>query len=236
MSVPAQSLERRYRYLYKPLLFLACLVPVLGCAGGILAISGFPAVPGFDLGADPARFVLDRLGKTTINLLFLTMAVTPLRMLSGNARLLQLRRMLGLFTFSYAVLHFLTYLGPFQSFNAHEIGKDILKRPYITIGFTALLLLVPLAVTSTNRMMRRLGRRWPLVHRLIYLIAVLAVLHFWKMLKHEYREPLLYALILAVLLGFRLWRRMAGRTPARSRSALPKAPETAGVATPWRDS
>ncbi len=235
MATSRQPLERRYRYLYKPLLFAACLVPLLGCIGGILAISGFPAVPGFDLGADPVRFVLDRLGKTALNLLCLTLLITPLRTVSGNVQLLRLRRMLGLFAFSYALLHFLTYLGPFQSFSAHAIGKDILKHPYITLGFTALLLLVPLAVTSTDRMMRRLQRRWQLLHRLIYPVAALAVLHFWKMLKHEYREPLVYALILGVLLGFRLWRRAARRAP-RSRSELPTAPGTVEVATPWRDS
>jgi len=234
MATPKQPLERRYRYLYKPLLFAACLVPLLGCIGGILANSGFPAVPGFDLGADPVRFVLDRLAKTALNLLFLTLLITPLRALSGNVQLLRLRRMLGLFAFSYALLHFLTYLGPFQSFNTREITKDILKRPYITLGFTALLLRVPLSVTSTDRMMRRMRRRWQLLHRLIYPIAALAVLHFWKMLKHEYREPLLYALILTALLGFRLWQRSARRAPT-SRSELPTAPETVGVAAPWRD-
>lgn len=224
MPVQSNPVERRYRYLYKPLLFLACLLPALGCIGGLLNASAVLAAPGFRLGSDPARFVLDTLAKTALNLLFLTLLVTPLRQLSGNPRLLRLRRMLGLFAFSYALLHFLCYLGPYQSFDWHEIGKDLIKRPYITMGFTALLLLVPLAVTSSDRMMRRLGRRWQRLHRLIYAIAPLAVLHYWKMLKHEYRQPLVYGLILALLLGWRLWQR---RRRVTSRSAPPKVPERA---------
>jgi sulfoxide reductase heme-binding subunit YedZ len=225
--VPPKQLrpvERRYRYLYKPLVFVACLVPFLGCVGGVLQISGYPQVPGFDLGADPVRFVLDRLGKTAIIILLITLAVSPLRQISGNANLLRLRRMLGLFAFFYALMHFITYIGPFQSFSWDAIVKDILKRPFITIGFIALLLLVPLAVTSTNGMMRRLGRRWQSLHRLIYPIAILAVLHFWKMLKKDWHEPLLYAAILALLLLWRVWRRRRRAQPlATSTSALPKA-------------
>jgi sulfoxide reductase heme-binding subunit YedZ len=226
VAAAQRSLDRRYRYLYKPLLFIACLVPMLGCAGGILASSGFRSVPGLHLGTDPVRFVLDTLAKTALNLLFITLAISPLCQLSGNVQLLRLRRMLGLFAFSYALLHFITYVGPFQGFSWRDIAKDILKRPYITIGFTALLLLGPLALTSTDRMQRRLGRRWRTLHRLIYLVAGLAVLHFWKMLKHEYVQPLIYASILAALLGWRLWRRYRPFA-ATSRSALPKVPEKA---------
>jgi sulfoxide reductase heme-binding subunit YedZ len=226
--VPAaqRPIDRRYRYLYKPLVFIACLLPLMGCLGGIVASSGFAFVPGFRLGTDPVRLVLDTLAKTALNLLFITLAIAPLRQLSGNVNLLRLRRMLGLFTFSYALLHFLTYLGPYQDFSWHEIAKDILKRPYITIGFTALCLLVPLALTSTDRMQRRLGRRWQPLHRLIYLVAALAVLHFWKMLKHEYAQPLMYAALLAVLLGWRLWWRYRPRQ-ARSKFEPPKVQEKA---------
>jgi sulfoxide reductase heme-binding subunit YedZ len=203
--------ERRYRFLYKPLVFAACLVPALGVLGGLLIASGVPHVIGFDLGADPVRESLDEIGKTAINLLLITLAVTPLRQLTGNAHLLRLRRMLGVFAFSYALIHFLLYIGLFQSFIWSEILKDIAKRPFITVGFLALLLLVPLAVTSTNGMMRRLGRRWQRLHRLIYLIAPLTVLHYWKMLKSDYRQPLLYAVILAVLLGWRVAKRLRAR-------------------------
>ena len=204
---PRRPVDQRYRYLYKPLIFAACLIPFLGCAGGILAISGYARVPGFDLGVDPVRFVLDTLGKTAINMVLITLLVTPVREIAGNANLIRLRRMLGLFAFFYALMHFIVYAGPFQELSWYAIAKDILKRPFITVGFLAFLLLLPLVITSTNKMMRRLGRRWRTLHRLIYLIAMLAVLHFWKMLKSDYREPLIYACILAVLLGWRVWRR-----------------------------
>lgn len=186
------------------------------------------------------RFVLDTLGKTALNLLLITLLVTPVRQLTGLSSLIRLRRMLGLFVLFYALMHFLTYVGPFQGLSWRAIADDIAKRRYITIGFAALLMLVPLAITSTNAMMRRLGRRWQTLHRLIYLIAPLGVLHYWKMLKHDNREPLVYALILVTLLGWRVWRRWydarrarlarAGITPPRmatSRSATPRAPEKA---------
>jgi sulfoxide reductase heme-binding subunit YedZ len=224
------SVDRRYRYVYKPLLFALCLIPFLGCAGGILRLSGINVLPGYALGADPVRFVLDDFGKSAIRMLLLTLAVTPLRHWTGNAQLLRVRRMLGLFAFFYALLHFSVYVGPFQSFSWSAIAQDIVKRPYITLGFTALLLLVPLAITSTNGMMRRLRQRWTQLHRLIYPVALLAVVHFWKMLKSDYREPLVYAVILAVLLGARLWRRYAraraaAAAAATSTSGLPRAPE-----------
>lgn len=178
-------------------------------------------MPGFSLGVDPVRFVLDTLGKTALNLLLITLLVSPVRQLTHWNQLLRLRRMLGLFVLFYALMHFLTYIGPFQDLSWHAILEDIAKRKYQTIGFIALLLLIPLAVTSTDKMMRRLGRRWQLLHRLIYLIAPLAVLHYWKMLKLDYRQPLLYAGMLAVLLGWRLWRRY------RPRPALAPAAGTA---------
>jgi sulfoxide reductase heme-binding subunit YedZ len=238
VNARSAAIDWRYARLYKPALFVACLLPALGCAGAVLHGAGVPWLPGFDAGADPVRFVLDRLAKTALNLLFLTLLVSPLRVLTGNAQLLRLRRMLGLFAFSYALLHFLVYLGPYQSFSVPEITKDIFKRPFTMAGFAALLLLVPLAATSNDRMMRRLRHRWQPLHRLIYPITALAVLHFWKMLKHEYREPLLYATLLVALLAFRAlraWRRRRLGT-LTSRSALPTAPETGAGAAPWQDS
>ena len=217
----ASAIDRRYRFIYKPLLFLACLVPFAWALGGVLAGSGLLHAPQLDLGADPVRKVLGIVGKTTLNLLLITLAVTPLRQLTGNAHLLRLRRMLGVFAFFYACLHFLVYVGPFQAFSADAIVKDIVKRPYITLGFAALLMLVPLAITSTNAMMRRLKRRWQSLHRLIYLIAILGVWHYWWQVKKDVREPLIYAAILAALLGWRLWKRWS----ATSRSATPTAPE-----------
>jgi sulfoxide reductase heme-binding subunit YedZ len=214
----ASAIERRYRYAYKPALFLACLVPLAWVVSGGL---GLP-VP--TLGADPVRKVLGILGHTALNLLLITLSVSPLRNLTGNANLLRLRRMLGVFAFSYALLHFLTYIGPYQAFMWRVIVHDVMKRPYITIGFAALLLLTPLAITSTNAMMRRLKRRWQSLHRLIYVIAILGVWHYWWQVKKDIHEPLLYAAILAALLGWRLWRRLRKAT---SKSALPRAPETA---------
>lgn len=216
------AIDRRYRLVYKPLLFVACLVPFAWALGGVLAGSGLlPSSSLLDLGADPVRKVLGIVGKTTLNLLLLTLLVTPLRQLTGNANLLRLRRMLGVFAFFYACLHFLVYVGAFQAFNWDDIVKDIVKRPYITLGFTALLMLIPLAVTSTNAMMRRLKRRWQVLHRLIYPVAILGVWHYWWQVKQDIREPLIYAAILAVLLGWRLWKRHA----ATSRSAPPTTPE-----------
>ncbi|HKC16958.1 MAG TPA: protein-methionine-sulfoxide reductase heme-binding subunit MsrQ [Steroidobacteraceae bacterium] len=214
----ASAIDRRYRYAYKPALFLACLVPLAWAAGGVL---GLP-VP--TLGADPVRKVLGIFGHSALNLLLITLCVTPFRYITGNANLLRLRRMLGVSAFSYALLHFLTYLGPYQAFMWQVILHDVMKRPYITIGFAALLLLTPLAITSTNAMMRRLKRRWQSLHRLIYVIATLGVWHYWWQTKSDIHEPLLYAVILATLLGWRLWRR---QHKATSKSALPRVPETA---------
>jgi sulfoxide reductase heme-binding subunit YedZ len=214
----ASAIDRRYRYAYKPALFAACLVPLAWAIGGIFALP----VPG--LGADPVRKVLGIFGHSALNLLLATLAITPLRQLSGNAHLLRLRRMLGVFSFSYALLHFLVYLGPYQSFMWGMIVHDLMKRPYITIGFAALLLLLPLAITSTNGMMRRLKRRWQSLHRLVYPIAVLGVWHYWWGVKMDYLEPLVYALLLALLLGWRLRRRLRAAT---SRSAPPTVPGTA---------
>jgi sulfoxide reductase heme-binding subunit YedZ len=154
--------------------------------------------------------------------------VSPARQLTHWGNLLRLRRMLGLFAFFYALLHFTMYIF-YENVSWHMILQDIAKRPYTTVGFIALLLLVPLAVTSTNRMMRRLGRRWQTLHRLIYLIPCLGVLHYWKQIKLAGREPLVYACILAVLLAWRLWRRarpalLARSAGATSRSASPRAP------------
>ena len=220
--------DRRYRYLYKPVLFVACLVPLLWVVAGVV---GLPVIGQHlpSLGADPVRRILGILGHTGLNLLMLTLAITPLRQLTGQARLLLLRRMLGLFAFTYVLLHFLWYAGPFQSFSGKAILADVVKRPYVTIGFTALLLLVPLAVTSTNAMMRRLKRRWHRLHKLIYAIAILGVWHYWWQVKKDIREPLIYAGALALLLGWRWWRRPRAAT---SKSAPPTARETAASAAP----
>jgi methionine sulfoxide reductase heme-binding subunit len=207
------TVDKRYRFVYKPLVFAACLVPALLLAAGAFGL------PIEDLGPDPVSRILHSLGKTALNLLFITLLVTPVRQLTGLTHLLRLRRMLGLFAFSYALLHFLAYLVLDQQLDWRGVLHDIGKRPYITVGFTALVLLVPLAVTSTNAMMRRLGRRWSALHRLIYVVAILGVVHYYWQVKRDVREPLIYAGILALLLGYRLVKRRATqrRLTAKSR-------------------
>ena len=142
-------------------------------------------------------------GEWTLRFLLLTLMITPLRRLSGKSWLIKLRRMLGLYAFFYACLHFITYIWFDHYFDWVEIIKDIPKRPFITVGFSAFVLLIPLAVTSTNKMMRRLKKNWVKLHRLVYVIAVLGVLHFLWLVKADTLEPLIYAGILLILLGSR---------------------------------
>jgi sulfoxide reductase heme-binding subunit YedZ len=189
----------------KVVLFLLCLLPL-----GKLALETF-GVGGLSLGANPVEELLHRLGKWGLNFLLITLAVTPVRRLSGWNWLLRFRRMLGLFAFFYVALHFLTYAGLDQRFDPAAILEDIVERPYITLGMTALVLLVPLAATSTNAMMRRLGRRWQQLHRLVYPITILGVWHFYWQVKLDTLEPSIYAALLVALLGFRLVRRWRGR-------------------------
>jgi methionine sulfoxide reductase heme-binding subunit len=212
------KLEQRYRFIYKPLISIAAITPFV-----LLALGAF-GLFGRDLGADPIEKLLETCGKTALNLLLITLLVTPLRDLTGNPHLLRVRRMLGLFAFFYAALHFTIYLVLDQQLDASDIIEDIAERPYITIGFTALMILIPLAVTSTNRMMRRLGRRWRRLHQLIYVAAGLGVWHFFWQVKADIREPLIYALILAALLGYRLYKRML-RPRLTSKSAPARALE-----------
>lgn len=181
----------------KAALFIACLIPLLR-----LAWLGHAD----QLGANPIEFITRSLGTWTLVFLLLTMSITPLRHLSGWSWLARLRRMAGLYAFFYALLHFITYLWLDQFFDLQAIYKDVLKRPFITAGFAAFILLLPLAITSTNAMMKRLGgRRWQLLHRLIYPAAMLAVLHYWWLVKKDITQPLIYAAILATLLGYRVW-------------------------------
>lgn len=221
------NVEQRYRLIYKPLGFIAALIPLAWMLCGAFGWLDF------NLGADPVKKLEHVLGKTSLNLLLLTLLVTPVRQLAKLPHLPRLRRMLGLFAFCYAVLHFAVYLALDLEFNFHTLWGDISKRPYITIGFIALLLLIPLAVTSTNRMMRRLGRRWQKLHRLIYPIAILGVWHYYWLVKRDIRMPLLYAGILAVLLGYRVIRarRKAASTPTPAVQTRPVVTSTSVSAT-----
>ena len=157
------------------------------------------------LGANPAEFITRSTGDWTLRFLLLTLAVTPLRKLAGWNWLIRFRRMLGLYAFFYGVVHLMSYVSFDHVFEFSEILVDIGKRPFITVGFTALVLMIPLAITSTDAMVRRLGgKRWLALHRLIYAIAPLAVLHFWWMVKRDVTEPAIYAAMLAALLGYRM--------------------------------
>jgi len=171
------------------------------------------------LGADPVAAIEHGLGLWALRLLLITLAVTPLRQLLGQPVLLRFRRLLGLHAFAYASLHFAAYLVLDLRGWWTQILMEIVERPYITVGFAAWLLLVPLALTSTRGWMRRLGRNWGRLHRLVYAVATLAVLHFWWVVKSDFREPLLYAAILAVLLGWRLARRRGAPRPRQPASA-----------------
>jgi sulfoxide reductase heme-binding subunit YedZ len=190
------SSDRWLRFVAKPLVFLACLIPfgllVQGAAQG-------------DLGANPLERVTDVTGQWGLRFLLLTLAITPLCHLTGWVRLLRFRRMLGLFVFFYVSLHFLTWIWLDQELNWGNILADIAKRPYVTVGFAAWLLLIPLAATSTRGMMRRLGRRWQALHRATYGAAVLGVLHYIWLVKADLLQPTIYACLLGILLAVR-WR------------------------------
>lgn len=199
----------QFRWIYKPLLFAACAAPAV-----VMLLAAFGKGP-MDLGADPINRLIHACGITALRLLMFTLAVTPLRMLTHWNDLVRLRRMLGLFAFFYVLLHFAVYAWLDLELDFAHLGEDVLKRPYITIGMLALLLLIPLAVTSTNGMQRRLGRRWTKLHRLTYVVAALGLWHFWWQVKKDIREPLLYVAIFAVLMAFR-WRQLRGMfAPAR---------------------
>jgi sulfoxide reductase heme-binding subunit YedZ len=173
-------------------------------------------------GANPLEFVTRSTGTWTLVMLCATLTVTPLRRLTGWNWLIRLRRMLGLFAFFYALQHFLLWLAVDRGFDLAYMLKDVGKRPFITVGFTAFVLMVPLALTSTNGMVRRLGgKRWQGLHRLVYAIAVLAILHYWwhKAGKHDFHEVSIYAAVVATLLGMRLW--WAWRRPAAVSAARP---------------
>lgn len=179
----------------KAALFAAALLPL-----ALLVAAGLRD----RLGANPIEAITHSTGLWTLRFLLLTLAMTPLRRLTGRPWPIRLRRMLGLFAFFYGTLHLFTYLWLDQFFWWSEIGHDILKRPFITVGMLAFALMLPLAATSTNAMMRRLGRNWKRLHRLVYASAVLGVLHFLWLVKADVREPLIYAGLLAVLLALRL--------------------------------
>jgi sulfoxide reductase heme-binding subunit YedZ len=196
------------RRVVKPVLFLACLEPL-----GWLLYNFFWG----DLGVNPVETITNHTGIWTLRLIVITVAVTPLRWLTKWNPLIQYRRMLGLFAFFYGVLHFMTYFVLDHMLAFEGLWDDVVKRPYITMGFTGFVLMIPLAVTSTQGWIRRLGgRKWNLLHRLIYATAVLAVIHYWWKVKLDTTNPRNYAILIGVLLGARVWHEVARRRAARA--------------------
>lgn len=192
--------------------FLACLTP----AAGLVWRQSHDA-----LGANPIEYITRSTGDWTMRLLLLTLAITPLRRLLNQPQLIRYRRMLGLFAFFYGCLHLATYVWLDKFFDTSEIGKDVLKRPFITAGFTAFAVMVPLTVTSTAGWIRRLGgKQWQRLHRLVYVSGVAGVVHYYWLVKSDIRLPLLYAALLAALLVYRLVnagrRLLASSAPAGS--------------------
>jgi sulfoxide reductase heme-binding subunit YedZ len=169
-----------------------------------------------DLTANPIDYITDTTGYTAITLLMITLAVTPLRRLTGLNQVIKLRRMLGLLAFFYACLHFSTWLVLDWFFDFASMAADVVERPFITMGMATFVLLLPLAVTSTKGMIRRLGKRWQQLHRLVYVAGLTAVIHFWWVVKADFREPRLFALALSILLAFRAWWTLRTRLSSRS--------------------
>lgn len=215
--------SKAFYRLTKPILFAVALLPF-----GWVLLGAF-GVGGISLGANPVEAMLDDMGIWSLRLLLVTLAVTPLRDLTGWTWLLAYRRMLGLFAFFYLVLHLATYVVLDRSLDVGLMLEDVAKRPFITIGLLAFLLLLPLAVTSTRGWMRRLGRRWKRLHRLVYPAAALGVWHYYWQVKLDTFEPTIYALILALLLGWRVHaviekRRRGARRAARKAAAAVAEP------------
>ena len=197
---------QKVRFVGKPLVFLLCLLPAALVVGDAFGITG-------QLSANPVEDILDRFGNWAIRLVMITLAVTPLRQITGWNWLTRFRRMLGLFTFFYALMHFSTWLlldrglAVDPAFQWAAILEDLTELPFITIGFAALLLLTAMAVTSTNGMRLRMRRAWDKLHYSVYAVGVLGVWHYWWQVKKDTSDAWIYAIILAVLLGYRAWTR-----------------------------
>jgi methionine sulfoxide reductase heme-binding subunit len=193
-----KNLDKKTINWLKTLIFLLALLPLAKL--GYLAFNN-------DLGANPIEKITRTTGYWTLTFLMVGLAISPLRQLTGYQWLARLRRMLGLFVFFYGSLHFLCYAVLDQFFDWDGIVKDIVKRPYITVGFPAFLLLIPLAITSTDAMMRKLGGKgWKALHKLVYLCAIGGVIHYWWLVKKDLSNPIAFAVVLAILLGYRLIR------------------------------
>ena len=189
---------QQIRFIWKPIVFLLCLVPAVLVVTDAFEITG-------RLGANPVEEIQDRFGYWALRFILITLSVTPLRRLLGWNWLPRFRRMLGLFTFFYAFMHFLTWLVLDRELRLADIIEDITERPFITLGFTAFILLLALAISSFAAIRRRMGRNWQTLHNAVYTVGLLGVWHYWWQVKKDISEPLIYAAILAVLLGVRLF-------------------------------
>ena len=199
----------------KPALFIVCLIP--------LALMTWDAFNNH-LGANPIEKIMRRTGDWTLRFLLITLTITPVRQLLNLPWLIKLRRMLGLFAFFYALLHFTNYIWLDQYFDVDEIIKDVIKRKYITVGFACFLMLIPLAITSTNNMVKRLGgKRWQKLHNSVYAISIGGVIHYLWLVKKDLSEPLLYAALLAILLGYRIWQHQRKKSSQTAHAAMSPA-------------
>lgn len=202
-----KQVSKRQLAWIKALLFVLALIPLARLIW--LGVND-------NLTANPIEFIERSTGTWALIILLITLSMTPIRLMTGIAWQIQLRRMMGLFMFFYACLHFTTYVWLDHWFDWSEISKHIIKHPYVLIGFSAFVLALPLALTSTNGMMRRLGARWKQLHYTVYIVAILGVLHFWWLVKKDIREPLLYAIILFLLLGIRLYYKLKKQISLRN--------------------
>lgn len=192
------NVVHRVRFVLKPLTFLLCLLPFLSMLGRVYGY-------GEPLGANPIEEIQDWFGEWGLRFILIALAVTPLRKMSARAWVGRFRRLLGLFAFFYILMHFLVWLILDQGLLLSAIIEDIVERPFITIGMLALLILLAMAMTSTAGMRRRLGRRWQQLHYGIYVVGVLGVWHYWWQVKKDFSEPLVYAVVLGLLLGYRYY-------------------------------
>jgi sulfoxide reductase heme-binding subunit YedZ len=204
---------QQIRFIWKPLIFIASLVPFALVVGDLFQVTG-------SLGPNPVEEIQDRFGYWGLRFILIALAVTPTRTITGKQWLTRFRRMLGLFAFFYVLMHFLTWLILDQGLLLSAIGEDIFKRPFITIGFAATLILLALTATSTAGVRRRLGKTWQKLHNWVYAAAILGVWHYWWQVKLDASDPAIYAAILALLLGYRFWQR---RKRARQRTQTASA-------------
>jgi sulfoxide reductase heme-binding subunit YedZ len=201
----------------KPVVFLLCLVPLARLAWGLVADT---------LGANPIDAITDTTGTWTLRFLAITLAVTPLRRITGFHELIRFRRMFGLFAFFHGTLHFFTYVWLDQFFDFPEIVRDIGQRRFILAGFTAFVLMIPLALTSTSGMIRRLGgRRWQMLHRLVYVSAIAGVVHYWWLVKADLQRPQIYAAVIGLLLLFRVGLAVRRRYGSGVKALRPRSEE-----------